>query len=143
LPGCSQSDRRATYPVRGTVTYRDKPLEGARVTFLAPGAPRAAGGTTDEAGNFSLTTFEPNDGAIPGTHEVTVKKYETDPPLLPQAPADGELDPSVEAKYTLEMARWTETAKFAVPKKYTDRKTSDLRFEVVNGENDFKIELVD
>jgi len=143
MPGCNRSDRPATYPVRGNVTHRGKPVAGASVAFLTPGAPRAAVGTTDEAGNFRLTTFEPDDGAIPGTHEVTVKKYDTAPPKLPEAPASGELDPAVEDRYTAELARWTETARFAVPNKYTDRKTTDLHLEVVAGENDFKIELVD
>lgn len=143
LQGCNRSDRPATYPVRGNVTYRGKPVAGASVTFMGPGAPRAAAGKTDEAGNFQLTTFEPNDGAVAGTHEVTVKKYASEPPQLPQAPADGVVDPEVEAQYTAAMARWLETARFAVPKKYTDRNTSDLRFEVVDGENEFNIELVD
>jgi hypothetical protein len=129
--------------VRGTVTYRGKPLAGASVTFMAQGAPRAAVGKTDEAGNFQLTTFEPGDGAVPGTHSVTVKKYTSEPPPLPQVPPDGQLDPSVEERYTQAMAKWYETARFAVPKKYTDQKTTDLRFEVVSGEHDFKIELSD
>lgn len=143
LAGCSRSDKPATYPVHGSVVYRGKPLSGAAVAFLAPGSPRVATGKTDDAGNFQLTTFEPNDGAVPGTHEVTVKKYVTDPPPLPAVPPGGEADPAVEARYTMDMARWLETAKFAIPEKYTDRTQSGLRFEVKEGENDFKIELVD
>jgi hypothetical protein len=123
--------------------YQGKPLTGASVTFMGQGAPRAAIGKTDEAGNFQLTTFEPGDGAVAGTHEVTVKKYASDPPPLPQASPDGTVDPAAERRYTAKMAGWLETARFAIPKKYTDQRTSDLRYEVVAGENDFKIELVD
>jgi hypothetical protein len=142
-PGCNRSDRLATFPVHGKVMYRGKPVTGASVAFLAPGASRVAGGTTDESGEFQLSTFEPNDGAIVGTHEVTVKKYQHEPPPLPQAPASGEIDPAVEARFTVEMARWQKTASFAVPKKYTDRKTSDLRKDVKNGDNVIDIELRD
>lgn len=141
--GCNRSDQPATNPVRGTVTYRGQPLAGAAVTFMAEGASRAAVGKTDGAGSFQLTTYEPNDGAVAGTHVVTVKKYDSDPPPLPTSPPDGSADPAEEAKYTAAMARWQVTAKIAVPKKYTDRNTSDLRREVVAGENSFEIELVD
>ncbi|MGD9633737.1 MAG: carboxypeptidase-like regulatory domain-containing protein [Pirellulales bacterium] len=141
--GCKGSSRAATYPVRGTITYHGQPLAGAAVTFMADGAARAATGKTDEAGTFQLTTFEPNDGAVPGTHVVTVKKYDSDPPPLPAAPANGAADPASEARYTAAMARWQETAKIAVPQKYTNQRTSDLHREVVAGENVFEIQLVD
>jgi hypothetical protein len=142
LTGCGRSDRPATYPVHGSVKYQGKPVPGASITFMAYGAPRAAVGKTDEAGNFQLTTFEPNDGAVPGMHEVTVKKYTTEPPPMP-TPQQAEADPASADRYTAAMVRWTESARFAVPKKYTDRNTSDLRCEVKDGENKFLIELVD
>jgi hypothetical protein len=143
LLGCNQSAAPPTYPVRGTVTYQGKPLTGAAVAFMADGASRVATGKTDDTGSFQLTTFQENDGAVPGSHVITVKKYQTDPPALPVAPPDGSVSPADEAKYTAAMARWLETAKIAVPKKYTDQRTSDLRQEVVAGENVFEITLVD
>jgi hypothetical protein len=143
LPGCNRTDRPATFPVHGKVTYRGKPVADASVTFLAPGASRVAVGNTDESGSFQLSTFEQNDGAIVGTHEVTVKKYEHEPPPIPQAPANGQLDPAVEARFTEELARWQKTAHFAVPKKYTDRKTSDLHLKVEPHENELEVKLVD
>ena len=73
--GCSGSDRPACAPVRGEVTYLGKPVVGATVAFLCHGAPRPAMGTTDATGTYQLTTFEPDDGAVIGTHVVTVKKY--------------------------------------------------------------------
>lgn len=141
--GCKGSDRPATYPVRGTVTYHGQPLVDAAVTFMADGASRAAVGKTDQAGSFQLTTYEQHDGAVPGSHVITVKKYDSEPPSPPVASADGSVDPAAEANYTAAMARWQMTAKLAVPQKYTDRKTSDLRREVMAGENVFEIELTD
>jgi hypothetical protein len=143
LLGCGGSSQHATYPVRGTIKYHGQPLAGASVTFMADGAARAAIGKTDANGTFVLTTFKANDGAVPGNHVVTVKKYNSDPPALPTAAADGAVDPNDEAKYIAAMARWQATAKIAVPKRYTDPKTSDLRREVVAGENSLDIVLSD
>jgi hypothetical protein len=109
---------------------------------MATGAPRVASGKTDEQGNFQLTTFEPNDGAIAGMNQVTVKKYATEPPAMP-TPEQVEKDPTTSDKYTAAMVNWTKTATFAVPKKYTDSATSNLHYEVKEGDNEFKIELVD
>src|SRR5262245_55739232 len=88
LLGCAGSDRPAIAPVRGRITFRGEPVGGATVTFLCTGAPRPAFGTTDAAGDFQLTTFEPNDGAVIGTHVVTIKHYATEPetPLPPVDP---------------------------------------------------------
>jgi hypothetical protein len=140
--GCNGSNQHATYPVRGTIKYHGQPLAGASVTFMADGAARAAIGKTDANGIFVLTTYKENDGAVPGNHLVTVKKYDSDPPALPTA-TNGEVDPAGEAKYIAAMARWQETAKLAVPRKYTDPKTSDLRRDVVAGENSLEIVLND
>jgi len=142
LAGCNFSDKPSTYPVRGNVVYKGVPVAGASIAFMGSGAPRAATGKTDESGSFQLTTFQPNDGAVPGMHEVTIKKYTTDPPPMP-TPEEAEKDPSSGDRYTAAMVKWTESAKLAVPKKYTDRATTDLHYEVKEGENDFQIELVD
>jgi hypothetical protein len=143
LLGCGGSDKPATYPVRGTVVYRGQPVPGASVTFMGDGAARAATGKTDASGTFQLTTYAANDGAVPGNHLVTVKKYDSDPPPFPTAAADGSVDPATEDKYNAAMARWMATAKLAVPKKYTDPKTSDLQQEVAEGDNSLEIQLVD
>jgi hypothetical protein len=79
LGGCTGApDRPATVPVRGSVSYQGKPVAGAAVAFLAKGAPRPAIGTTDAQGNFRLTTFTADDGAVPGEHLVTVEKFSAD-----------------------------------------------------------------
>jgi hypothetical protein len=121
-------------------------VAGASVAFLAPGASRHAVGTTDEAGKFQLTTFEPNDGAIPGTHVVTVSKTESPPAPSYQASPDGRIDPAAveramrEAALRLEQAEKTGSG---LPGKYANHATSDLRLEVVEEPNHFEIELKD
>ena len=86
LAGCGESagpvDRERTVPVTGTVTYNGTPVADASVS-LVPETPvgeaaskKGAFGKTDASGKFTLTTFEPGDGAVPGNYKVTVRKYE-------------------------------------------------------------------
>ena len=75
--GCGDGGLPKRVPVEGSVLYKGKALEGATVVFQADGAPRVASGITDAAGKFKLTTYEPNDGAVVGTHKITVTKLDT------------------------------------------------------------------
>lgn len=68
--GCDGS--ASLYPVTGTVTYQDKPVEGATVQFI-PTEGIAAIGTTDASGKFSLATAA-KPGAAAGDYKVTVTK---------------------------------------------------------------------
>ncbi len=116
-------------PVSGTVTYKNEPVAGATVTFWTANAPRAAIGQTDAKGNFQLTTFDPNDGAIVGTHSVTVTK----PPE--SAPANA-----------TEMATAKPAAaptKPPLPTKYALASSTPLKFEVKSGSNTAPLELTD
>jgi hypothetical protein len=147
--GCSRTGRPTVAPVRGQVTYRSKPLAGATVAFLCPGAPRLAVGTTDGSGNYRLTTFEPNDGAIVGSHVVTVNVYASEPDatvLGTTPPATSkEMSKSISdaMKKSVKQIETAEKAKPAIPFKYSDRRTSDLHKEVVKGDNVINIELRD
>jgi hypothetical protein len=143
IGGCSRSDRPPTAPVRGKVMYRGQPVAGATVSFLGRNAPRIASGETDEQGQFELTTFEANDGAVLGTHAVTVyKPAETIEPIG----IDPNLDPQ---SYAAAMDRAAtraikaQAAGSLLPERYADPKTSDLRFEVMTGENYCELNLAD
>lgn len=146
--GCSHSGRTIS-PVRGQVTYQKKPVAGATVTFLCPGAPRMAVGTTDENGNYQLTTFQPNDGAIVGTHVVTVNIYTVQPDAValgtgPTSTRKG-MSTSIDdaMKRSVQQIKKTEKAKPLIPPKYGDRRTSDLHKDVVKGNNVINIDLTD
>ena len=76
LSGCS-GEKSITAPVRGTVTYKGKPVVRAIVAFqpikIDAGLPnRTAQGGTDDLGRYSLSTIKPGDGAIPGEYVVVV-----------------------------------------------------------------------
>ncbi|MFN5468428.1 MAG: hypothetical protein ACK5ZC_17240 [Pirellulaceae bacterium] len=78
--GCSPQ-QEATYPVDGLVRFPDgEPVqlgtvEFRRVIAANPEAPRwIARGTIDREGHFTLSTFQPGDGALAGNHEVIVQQ---------------------------------------------------------------------
>jgi len=120
--GCGQG-RPKTVPVSGTVTLDGQPVDGASVTFYPASGGRPAMGTTDAQGNFTLTTFEKGDGAIPGTYNVTVTKV-----------AAGEASPDEQSDTgeALMGAEDTE-GKSLLPVKYSSVKTSGLTVEVKAG----------
>ncbi len=77
LSGCNRSSFSFA-PVHGKITVDDKPLPQCRVMFAPiasadlenPGKP--AFGTTQSSGDYQLTTFTTNDGAVIGEHWVTI-----------------------------------------------------------------------
>lgn len=141
--GCGpSSDRAETAPVNGTVTYNGEVVAGASVNFSPPDAKTGyvAVGTTNLKGEFKLTTFDTNDGAVPGKYNVTIIKR-TNP-----------LD-SVEGSDPTEMLQLGQGAPVAgktigkaealIPEKYFKPETSGLVYTVDKGGKDFTIELTD
>ncbi len=137
--GCGDDSGLATrYPVSGMVTYNGKPLERGNISF-APDGPggRAAGGTIVE-GHYTLTTQEPDDGALPGKYKVSVVAKETDPSkveLKVKKRGEGTLSEaekkSVAAMYPQKIAaKATAAAKSLIPAKYNSPTTSGLSHEV-------------
>ena len=144
LCGCGgRSNRPELAAVSGQLTYRGKPVAGATVSFMGHGSPRPAIGVTDAEGRFQLTTFEPNDGAVLGTHVVTV--YKPANQIEPMG-IDPNLDPQAYARAMDEAAARAMKAQAAgsdLPAKYANASTSDVRKEVVQGHNVINIELSD
>jgi len=147
LAGCSGSAGRPDlYPVSGTVLYNGKPVENATVSFLADGAPRAATGVTDAEGKYQLTTFDLNDGAVAGTHKITVTKMEAGATAGGMTKEEENKllnDPTALAG---QMSQGTENKapKSLIPEKYASVETSGLSEEVKAGsENTFVLQLSD
>ncbi|WP_254513425.1 hypothetical protein [Anatilimnocola floriformis] len=83
LTGCDNKVK--TYPVTGTVKFTDgKPLAGGTVEFRSVNSDVAkqvnARGEIGADGKYQLTTFNPNDGAIAGEHQVCVFPPSRDTP---------------------------------------------------------------
>ncbi|MFO0863660.1 MAG: carboxypeptidase-like regulatory domain-containing protein [Gemmataceae bacterium] len=131
--GCGSNPKagqQPTHPVTGKVLLNGTPLEGATVTFHPTGKSVGASGTTNATGEFRLTTYEQNDGAVAGTFKVTVKKMESEGKAKEIAP--GVLDPNGAVT----------AAKSLVPAKYTTPEQTDLTANVTDaGPNQFTLEL--
>lgn len=79
--GCGGGENRVqTHTVRGKLTDGSKPVAHAQVVFHPVGGssetpkPR---GKTDEKGEFTLTTYDGNDGAPAGRYKVSVELWKT------------------------------------------------------------------
>ncbi len=120
LIGCGGGGPRLG-AVRGTVTYKDKPVPNGTVLFVPANGPTATGKINPD-GTYTLTTYKAGDGAVLGRHMVVVAAMESMHGRLPED--RNPLPPSI------------------VPDKYTSIGTTDLTAEVKEGENviDFRLQ---
>lgn len=146
--GCNPggADRPDLVPVTGTVMYNGQPLAGATVSFWTDTAPRPATGITSAEGKFSLSMFDPNDGAMAGENVITVSKAA---PVAAPSSEDMSAMLNDPTKRTMMMEKQNdpnkpkEDIKPEVPVKYGDRKTTPLKETVKADGNDFLLQLAD
>lgn len=113
----------AVYPVTGKITFKGEPVSGADITFVNNDAGRSAFGRTDGNGEFQLTTFSANDGAVEGKAVVTVSKLVVQPPTTPEADIESEdYQPPELGQAATPAAPPTS----GIPEKYADPMTSGL-----------------
>jgi len=137
--------RPATHRAGGVVEYQGKPVPRATITFVARDESRgkefAAVGFTDDRGRYELKTFRPGDGAIAGSHRVTIEKRSLGggQPVADKPPANRE-------EYDAQRAAQARPPKIVseLPAKYGDAKTSGLTADVTEkGPNEFVFRLDD
>jgi len=130
LSGCTKSDSRPRrVPVSGLVHYKGQPVADATVLFEPVGSTPAATGKTDASGRYQLTTFDANDGAVPGEYKVMVRKVQVIPGSKPESASD-------------DFAGAPPDEKWLLPTKYGHSESSGLSASVKeNTANDFKFEL--
>jgi hypothetical protein len=121
--GCSASSNPKTYPVKGKVIYRGQPVTGGLVMLVPDGAGHAATGSLEAGGEFQLTTFEKNDGAVPGKYNVAVQVFPAEGAGLPGAEFGNKKPP--------------------IPAKYMSDSTSGLTADITAGENNLDFQLKD
>ena len=122
--GCGRQQLPA-HPVGGRVTLDGKPLVDAQISFRPAQGPEAFA-TLDGEGRYRLSTRSAGDGAVAGTHAVT----------LSLVTVGLSLEPGVAPK----LLKPTPGA-MPVPEKYLRAETSGLEATVVPGENTFDFEL--
>jgi hypothetical protein len=142
--GCGDSSGLPPrYRVSGTVTYNGKPLERGTINFApADGKGRAAGGTITD-GRYSLTTQDPDDGALPGKYKVSVVAKATDPSkvdLKIKKPREGSQTEAEKKAMAMVFpqkvaALAAAKAKSLIPARYISPETSGLTFEVKEQSN--------
>lgn len=120
--GCGRSDRPETVPLNGKVTYNGKPLTRGTVLLTPDGSGYAATGEIQPDGTFKLTSFDKDDGAVPGKYRVAVQVF----------PEEGGL-PGAESA----------GGKPPVPAKYMAPSTSGIIVEIKPGEKDLNLQLKD
>lgn len=130
LAGCGggpKTDRPATVPAHGLVTYRGEPVPEAVVVFQPDGHKYAAAATTDAEGKFDLKAFPPESGAVPGAYRVTLMKISQDDVVYEKTPRRSVPQP-----------------KSLIPAKYADPTKSGLTVEIpADGAEELRFELKD
>lgn len=143
LSGCGGNDWPATAGVSGTLSRAGKPVAGATVCFRSDEAPRYGYGTTDAAGRYVLSTFEPEDGAIIGEHVVVITADNPGGSVAADVPSDMS-SPEYQAAYATGLRDANAPVKNpAVPARYGSPNTSPLRATVKPGDNVIDFDLSD
>lgn len=144
--GCQSgtAENPRTYPTTGTVTLNGEPVEGATVSYVPQGEGQTAVGVTNAAGKYELTTFAKGDGALPGSYQVKVVKFEG----AESEPVTGEAAPgAIEGDESYvppdDGAAPAPVSTNQLPEKYADPVQSGLTATISEGENapqDFSLE---
>lgn len=136
--GCTAQPqgRLETAPVSVTVKYNGTPVDEAVITFSNQADSPPAYGVTNADGIATLSTFDPDDGAILGEHSVAILKQEIDSGKqdAPQESEDYVPSPGASPPPVI---------KDLIPKKFSQATTSGLTANVKQGGNEFTFDLKD
>jgi hypothetical protein len=112
MTGCGDS-RPKRVPISGSVVIDGAPLKAGSIMFIHPDS-RPSIGSIDPSGHFTLSCYEPGDGAIIGKHRV---------------------------KVTACQALSERSNQWYAPKKYADANSSGLEVDVTEAKDDVQINL--
>jgi hypothetical protein len=123
--------------VTGKVTYNGKPVTGGKILFY-PESGRMALGEIGPDGTYSLTTFKPGDGALVGSHRITIEATKVGPGSMePPKTFEEELKGVAPGGKVLVAGK----VEWLVPEKYSRVETSGLTRKVEPGENKIDLDL--
>ncbi len=133
LVGCGK-DRSNIARVSGDVTIDGTPVPQGSIRFYPAQGRMAIGEIVD--GKYTLRTYETDDGAILGKHNVTVKAVETKPKRMPKFNPPPDATPAQLKELEVEMMEGMGAAyNWIVPERYSRLESSSLTAEVKSGEN--------
>jgi hypothetical protein len=121
ISGCGEENPYGTVPVTGKVTVDGQPMEGIHVSFVPVSeGGRGAGGYTDAAGGFVLSTpgAPHGGGCVPGGYEVVLDKREGLSKEI-KVPNPGKYESDTRSVPTGEVI-------YHIPQRYSDPKTSGI-----------------
>jgi hypothetical protein len=140
VAGCGGGDavkHVAVFKITGTLTFQGKPLPQAIVTFSPKEGQPVATGTTNDKGQFTLSTYADGDGAAAGNYGVVVSKATSSGPSADAAhgvnasPVAGGHDETRSA-----------ASGSLIPANYSDATQTPLTAKVdPNGKNEFAFEI--
>lgn len=132
--GCSRGEklnRLPVFKVRGIVTLKGAPVVNADITFTNAEANKSAFGKTNDKGEYQLTTYAANDGAVAGKQSVSIVHI---PPVAPTAALPNTEDQGYQPP-GIGVSTMPPAPKSNVPAKYADAATSGL-IAVVNEDDE-------
>ena len=157
IGGCGPQHGMTLALVKGRVLFEGKPVTRGTVMFLPEGEGATAMAVIDAEGNYVLETAEPGDGAVVGTHKVSVTGLDPTPIAKPPEPVEDESEetpappqnmmtaklkavtPPAKKKKRPSNDSYTDrsgvTFRYLVPKRFTNVETSGLTAKVANGAN--------
>jgi len=139
-PGAEgDAGRKPLYKVNGKVTMSGGPVANAMVSFSPKQNQPVATGRTNTEGQFTLTTYDPADGAAEGDYVVLVTKELAAPPTAASGHTPGKaFDSSAMHKAAAPGGGGTG----ALPDKYSRSDRSDLNVTVTkSGPNEIVLDL--
>lgn len=131
LGGCSRNTGPKLYPVRGKVTYKGAPVDGANVMFRAADGSASGAGRTDASGVYQITS-QWGSGLPEGEYLVSITKFEE------RAIAEEE------ESYNPQLANMdAPPPKSLIPTKYSSPEQSGLKATVSKSGGTFDFDLTD
>jgi hypothetical protein len=139
------------YPVSGTVTYNDKPLEKGQINFMPEDLKTGVGATgTIENGTYAMGTAGDKNGARAGKYKVIIISKEDSEELAKSLYEKDLAKKSDQIKNTRTsripnqyISRAAMEAKSLVPLGYSDLRTTNLTADVLAKSNTLDFKLTD
>ena len=144
--GCGGNDGPVVAPVKGVVTFDGKPLAGAEVIYRVKDSPRVSVGLTDDKGEYRLTTFNTDDGAIVGDNLISIRQIPKDLPGVSGTSLADMQSGKAKVDAGSALQPWKNSDKVlgasTIPPKYGNPEKSGLKRTVVLGDkNEFNLDL--